>query len=551
MTGKFLVIFILILARMTQIPAFASKGKDYSEELERLDEILSRKEIYVQYLKDRINILKSVLDEQDDLSQIYGINMRIAGEFRSYSLDSTMAYLGKCRSIALQLEDSVKLIETDIATAEEYTLGGYHLEAQAILHRLESEQIPQSLRYQYLKARHNLAGELMAYANDNRIFREQDSLRTVFRNALLAMAEPGTFDWYMLKMEEAVQYGRAQEAKECAGKLVDVSEEGSHEYAIACYHYQDMLGENAPLEEKMLWLIRSAYTDVMCATKDYASLNFLASDLFSCGDIDRAFSYTAAHCMPDAIFFGGKLRPWQIAMFFPEIGKAYQDKNTRWQRSMNAMVTAMAALITVMVVLLVFIYMRQRVLDKTRKALQTSYLAIEHRNQDLIEANRKLSDLNAKILESDKIKQEYITLFLSILSENINTIRQYKNHVLKYIRRGNAADIVAEIEALPPIDEDITEFYKMFDTTFLNLYPDFVDKFNSLLAEGEAITTKGDDTLTPELRVFALIKLGIADSSKIASLLHYSANTIYNYRAKIKNKAKGDRAGFEEAVKTI
>ena len=391
----------------------------------------------------------------------------------------------------------------------------------------------------------------MAYANDNRIFKEQAILRTVYRNALLAMAGPGTFDWYMLKMEEAVQYGRLQEAKECAGKLVDVSEEGSHEYAIACYHYQDMLGENASLEEKMLWLIRSAYTDVMCATKDYASLNFLASDLFSCGDIDRAFSYTADHCMPDAIFFGGKLRPWQIAMFFPEIGKAYQDKNTRWQRSMNAMVTAMAALITVMVVLLVFIYMRQRVLDKTRKALQTSYLAIEHRNQDLIEANRKLSDLNAKILESDKIKQEYITLFLSILSENINTIRQYKNHVLKYIRRGNAADIVAEIEALPPIDEDITEFYKMFDTTFLNLYPDFVDKFNSLLAEGEAITTKGDDTLTPELRVFALIKLGIADSSKIASLLHYSANTIYNYRAKIKNKAKGDRAGFEEAVKTI
>ena len=352
MTGKFLVIFILILARMTQIPAFASKGKDYSEELERLDEILSRKEIYVQYLKDRINILKSVLDEQDDLSQIYGINMRIAGEFRSYSLDSTMAYLGKCRSIALQLDDSVKLTETDIATSEEYTLGGYHLEAQAILYRLESENIPQSLRYQYFKARHNLAGELLAYANDNRIFREQDSLRTVFRNALLAMAEPGTFDWYMLKMEEAVQYGRVQEAKECAGKLVDVSEEGSHEYAIACYHYQDMLGENAPLEEKMLWLIRSAYTDVMCATKDYASLNFLASDLFSCGDIDRAFSYTADHCMPDAIFFGGKLRPWQIAMSFPDIGKAYQDKNTRWQRSMNAMVTAMAALITVMVVLL-------------------------------------------------------------------------------------------------------------------------------------------------------------------------------------------------------
>ncbi len=78
-----------------------------------------------------------------------------------------------------------------------------------------------------------------------------------------------------------------------------------------------------------------------------------------------------------------------------------------------------------------------------------------------------------------------------------------------------------------------------------------MDKFNALLAEGEAIVPKGDDILTPELRVFALIKLGIVDSSSIATLLHYSANTIYNYRAKVKNKAKGDRDSFEAAVKAI
>ena len=159
--------------------------------------------------------------------------------------------------------------------------------------------------------------------------------------------------------------------------------------------------------------------------------------------------------------------------------------------------------------------------------------------------------MNSEITESDKIKQEYIALFLSILSENINTTRQYKNHVLRYIRMGNENEIATEIEALPPIDNDITEFYKMFDRTFLNLYPDFVDKFNALLADGESITVKSEDALTPELRVFALIKLGITDSSRIASLLHYSANTIYNYRAKIKNKARGDRGSFEEAVKMI
>ena len=129
--------------------------------------------------------------------------------------------------------------------------------------------------------------------------------------------------------------------------------------------------------------------------------------------------------------------------------------------------------------------------------------------------------------------------------------KEKRTHVLKSIRQGNTKAIVEEIELMPSIDNDILEVYKMFDETFVNLYPDFVDKFNDLLVPGAAIIPKGEDILTPELRIFALIKLGITDSSRIATLLHYSANTIYNYRAKIKNKARGSRDEFEAAVRNI
>lgn len=527
-----------------------AKGRDYSDELRRLDAVLAQKSIYDQYLLDRIGMLKSMLEGQDSPYRTYDICRRIAWEFRSYSVDSTLAYLARCREIASATGDRARLLETEIATAEEYTIAGYHLEAQSILLSIDGEEVPSSIRHAYTAAMHSLAGELLAYATDPVIIREQDSLRTFYRDQLLRMVQPDTFEWCMLKMEESLQYGQHEDALGYASDLVSLSEEGSHEYAVACYHYQDCLGKDME-EEKLIWLIRSACTDVMCATKDYASLNFLAQNLFSMGDIDRAFSYTADHCMPDAISFGGKLRPWQIANFFPEIGKAYQEKNTSWRHSMYMMFSAMVVLLLFLAMTIVFIYKRQRVLVSTRQALQSSYREIENQNADLLEANRKLSDLNSKILESDKIKQEYITLFLSILSENINTTRQYKNHVLKYIRMGNSKELVSEIEALPPIDNDINEFNKMFDRTFLNLYPDFVDKFNTLLSDGEAIVTRSGDSLTPELRVFALIKLGITDSSKIASLLHYSSNTIYNYRAKIKNKAKGDRSRFEEEVRMI
>ena len=218
---------------------------------------------------------------------------------------------------------------------------------------------------------------------------------------------------------------------------------------------------------------------------------------------------------------------------------------------MVLMIVFISALLVVLLLLMLFIFKRQQILDSIRLKLQESYVQIEDRNHELVAINSRLVSLNDRMQEADKVKQEYIALFLSIVSENISKVRQYKNHVLKAIRQGKTREVVQEIEMLPPIDEDISEFYKMFDQTFVNLYPDFVDKFNALLADGTAIVPKGDDILTPELRIFALIKLGITDSSKIASLLHYSANTIYNYRAKTKNKARVSRDSFEEAVRNI
>ena len=150
---------------------------------------------------------------------------------------------------------------------------------------------------------------------------------------------------------------------------------------------------------------------------------------------------------------------------------------------MVMMIVVAIALLAMLLLLLLFIFKRQQILVAMQDKLKASYIEIDDRNHELVAINSKLTSLNAQIQEADKVKQEYIALFLSILSENINTTRQYKNHVLKNIRQGNAKKLVDEIEALPPIDEDIYEFYKMFDQTFVNLYPDFVAKFNELLVD--------------------------------------------------------------------
>ena len=388
----------------------------------------------------------------------------------------------------------------------------------------------------------------MAYTSTPESYDNKLKNRDLYREKLFGLTEEGSWHWHNLKREVFHEVSDMENTRKHARAMLDVSSENSREYAEAAYYYAYTFNEP---EEKEEWLIRSAIADIMCGTRDYSSLNDLSGLMFRNGDIERAFRYAADHCMVDALYFNGKLRPWQITRLFPEIESAYQEKHQRQNRITLTLLLCLAVLFSIMLVLVGFLYRRQHIIEAVRGKLQDSYMEIDNRNRELEEINSRLVKLNARIQESDKVKQEYIGLFLGMVSDNISTFRKYRMRVLKYIRQGNTKAITDEIEQQEPIDNDILEFYKMFDQAFISIYPDFVGKFNNLLADGAEIVPKGDDILTPELRIFALIKLGITDSSRIASLLHYSANTIYNYRAKTKNRARGSRDSFEDAVRNI
>ena len=513
--------------------------------LRELDATLQNASVYEGYFHQRTGMLRQMLEGRNSPEQEYEIRRKLASEFSSYSMDSTIVQLNRNRALARQMGDAYRQAETDFALAREYALAGYHSDALDILSHYRLEEIPQGLEYAFYEVSNYLYGELAAYSSNNAQYWQK---RDMYRVSMLPFLEEGSYEWYDQQRVQAEADRDPGKALDYAMKALEVTEPNSHQYARAAFFvstYQD------DPDEEIAWLARSAIADVMCATKDYASLNDLAHKLYDQGDIERAFKYAADHCMPDALFFGGKLRPWQIAQFFPALENAYEAKSARNNRQMWTLIGVAFLLLLALGALLFYLSRRQRVLVRTRKELEEEKARVERRNQTLQDVNEQLQALNDELQESSKVRQEYIALYLQNLSENISTSRQYKNHVLKYIRRGNDKYLIEEIEALPPIEDDIREFYQMFDRTFINLYPDFVEEFNALLADGEAIVPKGDDILTPELRVFALIKLGITESSKIATLLHYSANTVYNYRAKIKNKARGDRELFEEAVQAI
>ena len=532
-------------ALMLGLSTILSAKEPTRQLLRELDAALANAATYEGYFQQRTDVLRQMLAGKNTPEQEYEIRKKLASEFTAYSLDSTVVQLGRNRALARQLGDAYRQAETDFALAREYALAGYHSDALDILSGYRLEAIPPGLEYTFFEVSCYLYGELAAYSSNNAQYWQK---KDMYRVSMLPFLEEGTYEWYDLQRVQAESDRDKEKALEYALKALEVTEPNSRQYARAAFFVS--VYQQDP-DDEIAWLARSAIADVLCANKDYASLNTLAERLYRQGDIDRAFKYAADHGMPDALFFGGKLRPWQIAQFFPSLEQAYAAKNARHTRQMWLLIGLAGLLLLALAGLLFYLSRRQRVLVRTRKALEEEKARVERRNQTLQDVNEQLQALNNELQESSKVRQEYIALYLQNLSENISTSRQYKNHVLKYIRRGNDKYLIEEIEALPPIEDDIREFYQMFDRTFINLYPDFVDEFNALLADGEAIVPKGDDILTPELRVFALIKLGITESSKIAALLHYSANTVYNYRAKIKNKARGDRELFEDAVQAI
>ncbi len=190
--------------------------------------------------------------------------------------------------------------------------------------------------------------------------------------------------------------------------------------------------------------------------------------------------------------------------------------------------------------------MRRKVEEVDRMNRQISLA-----NEELKAMNAKLSELNVAVSEANSIKEEYIALFLTMCSDYIDKMIGFQQDIKRKLTVGMGAELQKELSSSKLMKQELDNFYNMFDTAFLKLYPNFVEEFNGLLREEERIVLPKDALLNTELRIFALIRLGISDSTRIAVLLRYSVQTIYNYRLKMKKRSRLERDDFEKRLMGI
>jgi DNA-binding CsgD family transcriptional regulator len=277
------------------------------------------------------------------------------------------------------------------------------------------------------------------------------------------------------------------------------------------------------------WLLLSAISDIRSAIKDQASLWTLATILSQRGDVNRAFKYIRVS-WDETKFFNAPLRNQQTLKGLSAIDEVYQAKIEKQNVSLRIYLTITIALAVMLAIAILLVYR------------QMNKLSVAHHSISV--ANRKLS-------ESNKIKEEYIGRFLTLCSFYVDRLESFRTTIARKSRSGQLAEYLNDSKIKNMKDEDLANLLKSFDTAFLRLFPHFVSDFNALLAPDQQMKIAGDELLNTELRIFALIRLGVEDSSKIAEFLHYSANTIYNYRARIKKNSIVPREEFEKYVMKI
>lgn len=518
--------------------------EDIGALLKQLDETIRQHDIYVQQKTTEINKLKEALRHATEKERKYTLLQELYTEYNSHNGDSALVATKELDELARQNKDEKYQLYARLYLAEIQSKGGLFKEALDQINAVDRSVVSDDVLPLYYHIYRSTYGFMAEYSLSTSQKQEYLRLADVYRDSILSVNNPESLAYATVHADHLNAHNQPDRA---IALLNDY--QGKHPEALRnpmfTYTFSESYRLKNDLTNREKYLLFSAIGDIQSASKEYVSLRELAVLLYQQGDIDRAYQYMKT-CMEDASFYNARLRIVQILKMFPVINETYQEKMISQQRTMMLLLTGISLLALFLLFAIFYVY-------KQRKLVIDINSKLKEVNGKLHNSNEKLKEVNHSLAESSYIKEEYIGQYIDQCSVYIKKIDEYRHTLNSIASHGSVKELIAKIKSTQFIEDELKEFYDNFDKTFLQLFPSFVDDFNALLAESERIQlpSKEKGLLNTELRIFALIRLGITDSVKIAQFLRYSVRTIYNYRTKMRNKAAGNRDEFEKEVMKI
>ena len=562
-------LFILIVCLLFPAYVCADTSKHALEEnrklLHSLDSLLEQQDLFVRVKEERIKQLKMQYSRVKDVKELYAMNRMVYLEYRVYDADSALHYINKNIQLAQQTNNRTWEVVSLLEQSFVLTSSGLLTEALKAVSDIQPEELPQNLRSEYFGRLCTLYSRLRDYSSENSQLSEHyNNLQKAFRDSVYLTATPDELRYWNCRAWLYLGTPEIEPVKQAFEENKQTLSNDSRKYSIATYNlsaiYRSENNESKYLEN----LILSAMADIRSVNGEIGSLQEIAEYLFKHGEIDRAYNYIL-YCSQKAMLFHNRVRIVKMSHLQNQIYKAYQEQSRTQQKRLQASLIAVSFLFLVLIGAFLFIRKQMRrlkeanlKLDSTNQklsvnmdALSTAHQRLEEVNMQLKDLNTQLQEVNDQLRESNYVKEEYIGYVFNICSTYISKLEEFRKNINRKLKVGQIEDVKAMTDSSATASNELKEFYQNFDTIFLHLYPDFVGDFNALLLPEERIELKEGELLNTELRIHALIRLGITDSVKIADFLHCSAQTVYNNRLRTRNKSIIPKEDFINAVKKL
>lgn len=516
---------------------------------QKLDSVIAKREQYTQDKEQKINMIKKsarVVTDKITLMKLYN---EIYNEYNHFRFDSAMTYAKKGLELAIKEKNDYYYYLNTIHEAMLLATGGLYSEAKANLDQLTESKMDSTLLYEYNLAQYWLYTYWSDYSKDSeyRTVYWENKIKYLKRTVPLAKKYPNDYNYLM---GEYFMYivGDGHKSLPYYNKVIENEPYNSRLYSTACFAISCIYAALGDEEKHEEYLIRTVITDVVTPVKENLSFQDLAMLLFRKGgdsQLKRAEQYIQLS-MEDAKFYNNRLRIIDTSNKLPAIISKYKEMMKEQNDKLRSSLTWTIILLLGLIISLTFIIRQNKLLSKHRRKIAESNRQLTELNDELSLLNSGLKQSNSKMQVTNVKREALAKLYIDLCSKYIERLSKYQKLVCRKIKANQVNDLLSTMTSSRLSDEDAATFMHNFDKAFLDQYPTFITEFNSLLQPEHAIKTK-NNTLTTELRIFALVRLGVKESSEIANLLFYTPRTIYNYRSMTKNKAI-NKESFENDV---
>ena len=544
------IIIFLCLCTICMCRLHAADSSRADSLLLKLDQAIKERPIYMEQKELKLVELKRLLHRQIPDEERFAILGTLLDEYRSFNTDSALHMAEEREQIAIRLGNREYIDNARMNKADVLGMTGMYKEVMDLMRNIHIDRLPVDIHpyyYHIYRTVYGLMADYAVTAYEKKLYTE---LTDKYRDSLLLVNKDNLLIHTLIQSD---QYNVRNEYDKAIRLLTDylaLQKDYEHDVAICAYTLSESYRLKGDKEKEKEYLIVSAMADMKTAVREYISLRKLAVLLYQEGDIERAYSYVKI-CMEDAAACNARLRKLEILEIFPIINDAYQQKTEKQQEQMKWALVSISLLSLFLLLAIFYVYKQMKKVAAARREVIDANKRLKELNDELHLSNAQLKEANHSIAENSYLKEEDIGRYMDQCSVYLEKMDNYRRSLGKIAATGNVEELYKNIKSSKFIEGELKEFYTNFDNTFLQLFPTFVEDFNALLADDEQISLKAGERMNTELRIFALIRLGITDSVKIAQFLRYSVTTIYNYRTKVRNKAAGDRDLLEQEVMTI